>query len=500
MKINKITVSVILIFLLSYSCATKPIPKNIAGTQNNINPNPTPITSSYNPYNNPSPVVSNNPNDSYNNLEPTDLPTPTPISTLTPTPTPILTLTPTPTPTLTPTPTPSIITVVSINILPPLLNLKVGDTQDVTALVQLSNGTTTSNVSWSSSDSNIASITSTGRVTAVNVGITTIKASSGNASSFINVTVSPKPTPTPYPYGNEPLGSIGSDKLKAPYNVSVQNGKVYVTDVYTEKKSTWFGLSSTTITYKVVHQFTSTGSYTMSIPILSKENGDLDPLTGLAIDGSGNIWVSSLKVVTLDSNTKKNIYKFTSTGQKIDYFLFPTGTTNCEINDIAVDRINNTLYIADAMIGAVGKYVQGSEGNPNFTGSTPMNPAGVAIDNDGNLFVSNATTGEIMKFSSSGELLLKFNGKGISETGYLFSGIGDLAIDPRNKDIYVLGIVNNNGNDIKLIARYNALGDYITILAQSEIQDPGGISIDNDGTIYVVDKAQKSILKYGKGK
>lgn len=133
---------------------------------------------------------------------PTPSPTPTPVPTAaqstpwatpkaTPKPTPRATPKPTPKPTPAPTPkpTPSTISVTGISISRGSMVLDVGGRGSLLAAVSPSNATNRS-VSWSSSNPAVATVTSSGYVTAVSPGTAVITASCGGYSARCTVSVS----------------------------------------------------------------------------------------------------------------------------------------------------------------------------------------------------------------------------------------------------------------------------------------------------------------------
>lgn len=84
-------------------------------------------------------------------------------------------------------------TVTSIAVTPSPASLQTGDSQQFTATAQYSNGSTvnvTSKATWESSNTSVASVDSTGLVTAVAAGFTTIAATDSGASGSASVTVS----------------------------------------------------------------------------------------------------------------------------------------------------------------------------------------------------------------------------------------------------------------------------------------------------------------------
>ena len=131
-----------------------------------------------------------------------------------------------------------------------------------------------------------------------------------------------------------------------------------------------------------------------------------------------------------------------------------------------------------------------------FTGATAINPAGVALDSSGNLYTADVVTGKLIKFSKSdGSRLLEFDGKGVNGTGQTFTAIGDLAVDPRNGDIYVIAVSGSSPR----IYRYTSVGNFVHSFTSSEISDPDKIAIGSNGHVYVTDANKKAILAFDAG-
>lgn len=132
---------------------------------------------------------------------PMPTPLPTPVPTNTPIPTPLPTPAPTATPFPTPIPPPALspvpVTVVAVNITPPIKTTLIKDqTLDLTASVVFSDTTTSPNVAWRSSNPAVATVSNAGGVTAVGLGTVSIMAMAPNDVSktgVVNLTVAPPP-------------------------------------------------------------------------------------------------------------------------------------------------------------------------------------------------------------------------------------------------------------------------------------------------------------------
>lgn len=86
------------------------------------------------------------------------------------------------------------IPVSSVTLNPTSIALVVGNTKQLIATVEPANADD-STVTWKSSDTNVATVDQTGKVTAVGVGTTTITATAGGKSATCTVTVTAKPVP-----------------------------------------------------------------------------------------------------------------------------------------------------------------------------------------------------------------------------------------------------------------------------------------------------------------
>lgn len=112
--------------------------------------------------------------------------------------------TPTPDPTPTPTPVPT-----SVSVAPTPVTLVAGASQGLTATVRDQSGNTMGvAVTWSTSNAGVATVSSSGVVTAVSAGTATIRAQAGSVNGTVTVTVT---APTQHDMSRTPtdIGSIG---------------------------------------------------------------------------------------------------------------------------------------------------------------------------------------------------------------------------------------------------------------------------------------------------
>jgi len=102
----------------------------------------------------------------------------------------------------------------------------------------------------------------------------------------------------------------------------------------------------------------------------------------------------------------------------------------------------------------------------------------------------------VIKFSSSGSRVLEFDGTGVGGKGEAFSGIGDLAVDSRNGDIYVV----SGAGSSTTIYRFKSDGSYIHRFSSNDLSTPGQIAVGSNGHVYVIDTSQGTAVAFDAGK
>ncbi|WP_214626762.1 InlB B-repeat-containing protein [Paenibacillus agaridevorans] len=149
----------------------------------------------------------------------------------------------------------------------------------------------------------------------------------------------------------------------------------------------------------------------------------------VAVDADGFIYVantSGYKIVKFDASGDKvlEMEGVMSPGS----FYFPT--------TIAVDSVRGIVYSGDSTniqtFKTGGEHLQESWGEPE--GGAFGYISGMAVDNEGNLFVTDEGNSRIQKFNSNGELIASWGapGKGEGE----FDGLAAIAVD-RAGNVYV---------------------------------------------------------------
>ena len=151
-----------------------------------------------------------------------------------------------------------------------------------------------------------------------------------------------------------------------------------------------------------------------------------------------------------------------------------------------LDTGNNQVLHFSAegiLLNSWGKY--GSSESSTPPGGSFNEPWGIAISEDGYVYIADTWNHRIQKFSAEGDYLTSWGHFGQMETNEAFWGPRDVAVDHFG-NIYV----SDTGN--KRIVVFNSQGDYITEfgeigLSEGQFDEPSGLAFDPEGNLYVAD-------------
>lgn len=370
-------------------------------------------------------------------------------------------------------------------------DLGFGSAKQLIATVNCSDGTSnTSNVTWTTSDSSVATVSTSGLVEGKKEGKAKITATYKNDSSIntsLDITVSD-------PFGNEKRATLAEGKLYQPRGIDVRNGKIYVS-AYDNGAGTFNNAEGH------IKVLDLTGNILSTI-----EGGNLDTLprelNGVASDGS-RVWTINRIPY---AQAAYNMYSFSTAGSgRLNNKLGLTGDAGTNFQDIAIDPSSSALYIASSGSQSIIKvnYNSGAiDMNTQqiyFSGAIKINPAGICVDSSGNVLVTNAATNPatILRFGKNGSKAQEFNTTGANGTGPTVAAVDDIAFDARNGGIiYVLAQVNGAWQ----VLRYDNAGNYVRSFGSGSMTNPESIAVGTDGTVYVADYDKGSILQFGPGK
>ena len=283
----------------------------------------------------------------------------------------------------------------------------------------------------------------------------------------------------PDPYGNERVGFLNMSALDFPDGLDVRNGHAYVGH-FVEGCVVCYN-------YRYVRDLTIANGTTNDIEISRQGT---TKVTGVAVNAAV-IWAA------VDQFDKDgwNLYKLNISGERINRFKI--GTAGEILSDVAVDSASGLVYVASRTHKSIVKFNEtSSEATYFFSGATNIDPLGVAVDTAGDVYTFDGISQKVIKFAKAdGARLLEFGPKGLNNTGEIYTAVSDVAVDPRNGDIYVTG---NAGGTVKIF-RYSAQGNFLRSFKDNDLKDPRKLTVDADGKVYVIDYTQKGVMVFSAG-
>jgi len=336
----------------------------------------------------------------------------------------------------------------------------------------------------------------------------------------------------------------GDEEFNFPFNVEVDNeGNVYVTDHSARGKkkfdssgkflaigqgggqfnsSKGVAMDSSGNKYVAdtqhhrIQKFDSNGNFLTKWGDEGSNDKQLNMPKGIAVDGSGNLyvgdpWNGRIQKLDADGNL---ITKWEAASK------FWSG-----INDIALDNSGNVYSVGEPY---KEYYVRKFDSNGKLLaewGTWGQNdgqfkhPTGIAVDNFGNIYVTDPNGSCIQKFDSNGNFVARLGNMEGTEpldprvqwlqqnkvtdpdsNGQLDKPIEQpygIAVDSLG-NVYVVehgyfGIEKGDGPRPRIL-KFDTNGKFLT--KKSLSKEPHDVAIDNQGNIYVVERYYNSILKF----
>ncbi|WP_445713509.1 T9SS type A sorting domain-containing protein [Flavobacterium sp.] len=244
-------------------------------------------------------------------------------------------------------------------------------------------------------------------------------------------------------------------------------------------------------------------------------NAKFNTPLGMAIDNFDNLYIADTgnnKIRKIDpSGNVSSIAGYTTSGNQDGNGFFARFNSP---RDLVVD-VNGNIYVADTSNhrirkispnGDVTTFAGSIQGSQDGVGTVAKfyNPVGIAIDSNGDLFVTDYLSHRIRKITTSTADVVTFAGNnqghsnGIGTAAAFFYPHG-LAID-NNNIIYVADIYNNAVRKISPNAEVTDFAGMIEGYQDGEgvnakFSNPYGVATDANGNIYVADTNNHRIRK-----
>jgi DNA-binding beta-propeller fold protein YncE len=237
-----------------------------------------------------------------------------------------------------------------------------------------------------------------------------------------------------------------------------------------------------------VERLTPEGKIDPDWPPPKNDFRDLKNPSGIAVDSRGYIYVTDTKrncVMKFDKDGKL-IKKWGREGVEDTEFQNPLGVAVDEDFNVYVVDSNNHCIKKFSNLGMYDKTI----GMRGTSDGEFLFPSAIAVNQNNEIFVADRTRLQI--FSSEGEFISSWGGEGEIATG-LNKPMG-IAID-QDGYIYVSDSGNNrikkfDGNG-QLIAEWGETGD-----GEGQLNYPMGIAVDSQGTVFVAERENNRIQSF----
>ena len=314
-------------------------------------------------------------------------------------------------------------------------------------------------------------------------------------------------------------GAATAANLANPFGVAVDgSGNLYIADQSNHRirKVSTSGIITTVA---------GTGTYGFSGDGGAATAANLANPAGVALDASGNLYIADSQNNRIRKVSTSGIIT-TMAGNGTATFSGDSGTaTTASLNNpagVAVDGSGN-LYIADQSNHRIRKVstsgvitTVAGNGTASFSGDSGTattaslnNPAGVAVDANGNLYIADQQNQRIREVSTAGIITTiagngtaSYSGDGAAATAASLNNPAGIAVDASG-NLYIADASNHRvrmisiSNTITTVAGNGAAsysGDGTTATTAS-LYSPSGVAVDVNGNLYIADSQNNRIRK-----
>ncbi len=281
-------------------------------------------------------------------------------------------------------------------------------------------------------------------------------------------------------------GSSGSSdgQFHAPHGVVAGvGGVVYVTD---------FGSSDR------VEKFSSDGAFLGQWGGPGSGDTQFTNPWGIAADSAGNVYVADTgnHYIKKFSSSGAFALKFGGGGSGDGQFGIPFGVAVSSVGDVYVTDHDGGVPLVDRVQKfkpSLGSYAYADQwGETGSESGKFKEPADVAVDPTGNVYVSDRNNHRVQKFDADGFFLDEWGGMGSGDGQFVFPE--GIATDQAG-NVYVADRGNNR------IQKFSSSGDFLakwgsTGSSDGQFLQPNDVTVDSAGNVYVADTGNDRIQKF----
>jgi hypothetical protein len=194
--------------------------------------------------------------------------------------------------------------------------------------------------------------------------------------------------------------------------------------------------------------------------LASSSSWGLNNPKGLAVDGSGNVYIADIGNNAIEIIVRPNLYPYMYT--LVSGLNDPTG--------VAVDGASN-VYIANSGNNAIEEWTAANSNVITLVSSGLSGPEGVAADCAGNVYIADTGNGAIKEWMAANSNVITLVSNGLSNPQ-------DVAVDGAG-NVYIADTFN------KAIKKWMAANNTVTTLVASEFYYTEGVAVDGTGNIYI---------------
>ncbi len=256
-----------------------------------------------------------------------------------------------------------------------------------------------------------------------------------------------------------------------------------------------------------------------------------DYASGISVDGNGNSYIAGNTWGTFTGNTTQGAYdafiaKYDTSGTQTWVKQFGTSSDDTATS-LILDGSSNTILVTGTTSGSftgttnqggqdifVSKYdINGTQTWVKQLGTTSTDTStGISSDSTGNVYVSGYTTGAFSGNTNKGStdgFLAKYSATGtlawVKQLGTIYDDYVTAVKTDSAGNIYIVGYTpgaftgnTNLGGWDGFIAKYNPSGTqtWLKQFGTNNHDYPTGLSIDNQGNIYVTGSTNGSLPGY----